>query len=269
MTPMKRLQNNFKELKNETKHIVSYVTLNKSEPHWNPFGGDGYGDYTKGVKNDFTKIISPLDKKNDITCSFVINYMGNEKETFLAQIKKENNETIKSTKILNYEEFKTKLNLFIKEIKENNKKKLITYPELIKIFSNIYLSEDLDLNKEAKIAEKELMDFLKEPQQELTEKRKKYLDSRKLVEQIEQKINDEIKESPEQKKIEKLLKEIEDTKKIIKNNKEKLEDDNDLKKLKNDLKLNESNFLKIEKSFETQKKEKLKEYPKSIGILIK
>lgn len=271
MTPMKRLQTNFKELEKETKHILKAFTLNKSEPHWNPVGGSsGWGDHTKGVKNDFVKVFTPLNRSNDITCSFVINYIGLETETFIAQIKKgADNTDIKSTKILQYEDFRKKLNELVNTIKEANKTKLITYPEFIKIFSNLYLSEDLDLNKQAKIAEKELMDFLQTPKEQLDEKRNTYLTSKSLVDKVEKEILENIKNSPEQLELDKLLEKVKEAKENIAKNKQDLENNRDLKKLKKDLKSNESEFLKADKEFNDKKKEEIKKYPRSIGILIK
>lgn len=270
MTPMKRLQTNFKALEEETKHILKAFTLNKSEPHWNPVGGAGWGDYTKGVKNDFVKVLTPLDRNNDISCSFVINYIGLENETFVAQIKKgADNSDIKSTQVLEYEDFRKKLNNLIKEIKEANEHKRITYPEFVKIFSNLYLSEDLDLNKQAKMAEKELMDFLQTPKEQLDTKKETYLTSKLLVENIEEEIIQNIKNSPEQSELDKLLEKVKEVRENIAKNKQELENSRDLKKLKKDLKTNESEYLKAEKDFNDKKKAEIKKYPKSIGILIK
>lgn len=268
---MKRLQTNFKELENETKHILKSFTLNKSEPHWNPVGGpSGWGDHTKGVKNDFTKVLIPLNRNNDISCSFVINYIGLETESFIAQIKKGNDNTnIKSTKVLEYDDFRKKLNTLINTIKDANKNQPITYPEFVKIFSNLYLSEDLDLNKQAKIAEKELMDFLQTPKQHLNEKKESYLKSKLLVEKIEEEIIQNIKNSAEQSELDKLLERVKEVKENIAKNKQELENSKGLKNLKKNLKANESEYLKAEKSFNEQKKAEIKKYPKSIGILIK
>lgn len=204
LTPMKRLNNHFKEINNLLGRLYKNFTLNKSKSSYR------YNySYTKGVQSDFITVFSP--KLADApSFSFVFNYLGEEEESFFAQVKmNKENDSIITSKKMNFDSFRMLLNSFIPELKNQDELKL---PVVFEIFSKHFLreviSDEVGVVADA-IYEFKQEELIKENIPELYESKKK-LESKKT--RVDNKIKKDYSSLPEHSEIEDLknrIKELE------------------------------------------------------------
>lgn len=147
ITPMKRLSTTLKSIKELVDSEFKHFSLNKAESRSIPWPFQTQNKYeTKGVVNDFALIFyHEKNKLDNPTFSFIFNYVDkNKPATFMAQLKqKQSNDTIISSPVMDYETFRSGLNLFIKNLttiqKGKNFNKII-----IQEFVDVFLGETSD-----------------------------------------------------------------------------------------------------------------------------
>lgn len=197
---MKRLNNQFKELNNILGQLYKHVTLNKADSKRTRHGWEYI--YTKGVQSDFISIFIP--KHGGPSFSFVFNYI--ERESYFAQIKTEKeNDSIITSKELNFDMLRLSLNDFIAELKKVEK---LTDAIVFEIFRKQFVRERV--SDAINILAESILEFkndslAKEQIPELYETKKK-LESKKV--RVQKKIDKEYSDLPEHLEIQELKNKI-------------------------------------------------------------
>lgn len=113
ITPMKRLSTQLDTLKSTIAPYFRSYSLNKSSGHYNPTTWER----SKGVESDFLLIFKSL--KSDASFAFRFNYMGlsKDEQTIETSIKRDEDDIL-SVPALSLEEFKERLNLFVKTLEQ-------------------------------------------------------------------------------------------------------------------------------------------------------
>lgn len=260
MTPMKKLQGNFKIFRDLTENMFKEVTLNKSSPKSYRYGWDR--KETKGVDNDFTMLFGLKNGVQYPSFAFVFDYLESSRpQTIVAQMKNdENNNTIVSSIPMTVEEFRAKINQFNKEIANDfGKCQLKDVIKFAEKFGQVFLNDTLDLNKQIESASKEVKEFikLKEKEFDIDGLNKSVKESGKELDEALAQYTKELKKSPITKEIEELEKRMNELKGMLETKKVELTNKHNIKELtqkhdkaKKELKTNEE---KLNQEFEEKK----------------
>lgn len=203
LTPMKRLNGQFKDLNNLIGKLYDNITLNKAGSRRTGYGWDH--SYTKGVQSDFISIFSPKNKReHESSFSFVFNYM--ESDTYFAQIKTgKENDSIITSKELNFDMLRLSLNDFLIDLKKvNGLTTHAVFEAFRKHFMREKISDAINILAES-IIEFKNDNLAKEAIPELYETKKK-LESKRT--RTEKKIEKEYSELPEHAEIQELKNKI-------------------------------------------------------------
>ena len=210
ITPMKKLAPILDDIKLQLQNSFDIITLNKSKPKYNPIEFQ----YSKGVESDFIIIFSykPLKKlKDNLSFAFSFDYQERDENNEVIQVTikygKEKKDIFSSPE-LDFLTFKNQLKILNKELKTMNDTNVhMVVIEKIKTIFNIHTETH----------DKQLMDFWKNLQNELSLKRKE-LGLEELEKNLDiskneylsclKKIAQEIEQSEEQKKVKELEKEL-------------------------------------------------------------
>jgi hypothetical protein len=203
ITPMKRLQTNFRILKSLLIDF-EYFTLNKSgsksipypfEPKCRLTGDNKH--CTKGVKNDFLLIFNKID--DDISIGFVINYLEDyENPTFMINIKYGgSNESIKNSEEMNIATFREKLNYLNRKLKSNNENP-------IEVISLLFFDEKYNIDEYKINAEKEVIALIGDKYQNYINLKEQYLLDKKELGNKHNIINGKLSELDEYKRVKEL-----------------------------------------------------------------
>lgn len=203
LTPMKRLNTNFKTLKNLLVGFDNFV-LNKGKSKYipYPFEPKDYltGEYkssTKGVKNDFTLIYKEID--TDVSIGFVINYLEDfDNPIFLVTIKYGgSNNNIQSSNEMSFDVFREKLNFLNKKLKKGVDNQLDT-------ISLVFFEEKYDLKKHKENAENEVIDLIGEKYKEFNQLKTKLEEDLNILDDTKNKVESKISKLDEFKRVKEL-----------------------------------------------------------------
>lgn len=267
MTPMKRLQTNFKSLRNNLSHSFDTLTLNKAEPRYSPFGGEfGWGGTSKGVKNDFLLIFSM--KKNYGTIAFIVNYIDQENPTFLVQMKlTESNESITSSLTMDYDTFRLKLNCFNQKVEKMHLKQNSPIDSPVHYFhmiNHVFECSDINFEVDAKSGERECREALKQIDNHIEATENDHLALQEGMDAALKRVENSVSRTKEQKLINEMEKEIIELKRTVELRRKSYEKDNNI--LSRGQKLYEAMTEAKKAKYERKKKisELHTQYPKVI-----
>ena len=268
---MKRLQANFKSLKNHLSPSFDILTLNKSGSRYNPFGGDhGFGGYSKGVENDFLLIFSVKEKHSSNvqgSIAFVVDYINKKSPTYTVQIKlSESNDSITSSLLMDHATFRPKLNYLNRLLSEMSNKQqaandAVSYFDMI---NQIFECSDQNLAIDIKNGERECKEALKQVDRDVEITESEYQNQKETLDAALRCVNKIISRTKEQEIIFDLEKQLKSLKKIVASKRESYEVKNDVSSHRAAL-VNKMRASKNAVTLRREKIEKLREnYPSII-----
>lgn len=272
LTPIKRYQSLFQELREQTAQFFRETGLNKVEPKHNRYAWrDGGPDYTKGVENDFIMIFS--DPKKQLSFAFSFNYedMDLPDQKVMASIKKgKENDSIESSPWMSLTDFKSMLSSFNKNLKTLPVSQFNTIG-IIECFSQHFLEKKLDLNNEIKKQQEHLNELIENKSQELKipDLKKKAENAKQRFESVNNTINEEIENSDDFKKMQLLEKEISLLKTKIEQQRFELQSKLKFKELKMDNEKKQYSLKEAQAILEHEVHKEIKKSPKMVAKKLK
>ncbi len=268
MTPMKRLNSNFKILK-ELMIDYEYFTLNKSASKSIPYPFEPkdritgeYKSYTKGVENDFLLIFNKIDA--DLSIGFVINYLNEyDNPKFKVTIKfGGSNECMRSSEEMDMEQFRTKLN-------ELNKQLINEKSYALELISQIFLNEEYDLNKYLEMAEAEIEHDLGDEYSSYIELVNSVNADKESLKNCNEEIEENLKALDEYKDVEKLRTQLAEAEKKLSEKRSVFEKNMEIEKLQSNIQEQEKKVKYIGFRLLTKLNKLKGKFPRIIGDKIR
>ena len=268
LTPMKRLNTNFKILKElmiDYEHFMLNKSASKSIPY--PFEPKDritgeYKSYTKGVENDFLLIFNKIDA--DLSIGFIINYLNDyDNPKFKVTIKfGGSNECMRTSEEMNFEQFKANINELNKQLKNSRYNAL-------QLVSQIFLKEEYDLNKYIEMAEAEIENNLGGEYSDYIELVNSLNANKESLSNSNKEIEENLKALDEYKDVEKLRTQLAEAEKKLSEKRSVFEKNMEIEKLQSNIQEQEKKVKYIGFRLLTKLNKLKGKFPRIIGDKIR
>lgn len=272
-TPMATLKGHFLNFEENIAHLIetkaiARVELNKSQPHYSP-----YGDSSKGVASDFiriyqdkTNVVGQKKSNNEFgykrneynSFAFVFNYMEVEEPYITVTLKIDGNDYM-SSHAYSVEQMKNSMSSFNKYLKTIDIK---DPTRLIKLIQDIFVGDDgVDEEEVVNEAISSINETLSDLNEGIEEQQRTYNSVKVMYVNASEKYKEELENSEEYKAVQELKKQLHEAEKKLAKKDRGLKVDCKIKPKKSSLKTETSKLGALKSKKEVKLTKIIKQYP--------